>query len=123
MKEYDGLWLKKLAETLPPCGTPAETARAELTAFFAGRGVSFRLAVDKSLGEGYRVRREGERWTVTGGDTGVLYGAYDLISALITGESADGMASSPRYPLRMLNGRGVDVHVVQAEHVDMRACQ
>ena len=33
MKEYDGLWLKKLAETLPPCGTSAETARAELTAF------------------------------------------------------------------------------------------
>ena len=48
MKEYDGLWLKKLAETLPPCGTPAETARAELTAFFAGRGESFGLAVDGS---------------------------------------------------------------------------
>ncbi len=104
MKEYDGLWLKKLAETLPPCGTPAETARAELTAFFAGRGESFGLAVDESLGESYRVRRAGERWTVTGGDTGVLYGAYDLISALITGGAADGMASSPRYPLRMLNG-------------------
>ena len=104
-KDYDGLWLKRLPAALPPCGTPAETASAELTAFFAGRGAgeTFLLEPDERLGEGCRITKEAGVWHIRGGESGLLYGAYDLIQALLTDRDADGLTSSPRYALRMLN--------------------
>ena len=105
MNGFDGLWLKKLQRTLPPCETPAETAKAELSAFFADRGLgeTFALAEDEALGEGYRVCWEGACCRVAGGHTGLLYGAYDVILGLLKGEGRQDLASAPQYPLRMLN--------------------
>ncbi len=106
MREYDGLWLKVLAETLPACETPAEAAEAELKAFFGqrGKGERFELAEDAALGDGYSVTCEAGCYHVAGGKSGVLYGAYSLIEALRLGRSGMPLASAPRYPLRMLNG-------------------
>ena len=106
MTGFDGLWLKKLIPTLPVCETPEETAAAELDSFFSGRnrGERFTLTVDDSMGEGYRAVRDGSCCRISGGRIGVLYGAYDVIASLLTGEDRKEIASAPRYPLRMLNG-------------------
>ncbi len=96
-------WLRQLSWTVPEdLSTPAEIARFELE--HALPGVSVSLNEDISLGEGYRVERVPSGWHVTGGSTGLLYGAYALILKHISGEPVtDSFSSAPFYPLRMIN--------------------
>ncbi len=105
MNYYDGLWLKSLTKTLIDCDTPLQAAQAELADFFRRRGAGerFELSVNEALGEGYCVERTEGVYHLSGGNTGILYGAYDLIRELHNGGEAEKLASSPRYPLRMLN--------------------
>ena len=89
-------WLPFLPQDVPAgLATPAETAQFELRQ----AGVSAQLRVDPTLGEGWSV--EGD--TLTGGETGILYGAYRLLMARAAGESLPTGTQQPRYPLRMLN--------------------
>ena len=96
-------WLRSFSPDIPDSLTsPADVARFELD--HAVPGVSVSLEPVPSLGEGYRIRRSGEGWSVSGGDTGLLYGAYALIMCLLSGESLpDSVESAPAYALRMLD--------------------
>lgn len=97
-------WLNRLSADVPASlSTPGELASFELSSFFPN--LSFILETDPVLGEGYRVlRREDGGFSVTGGNTGVLYGAYALIRCALSGNPLpDSMESSPRYALRMIN--------------------
>ena len=61
------------------------------------------FALEPALGEGYRIEKAGDGYTVAGGETGVLYGAYALIRALSCGEALPEGVQRPYYPLRMIN--------------------
>lgn len=98
-------WLPFLKQPVPQeLTTPEDVARFEL----AQAGVSVSLDVVPGMGEGYRISPDGR--TVTGGETGVLYGAYRLLMARATKEVLPKGDQRPRYPLRMLdcwdNARG-----------------
>ena len=89
-------WLPFLPQDVPAgLASPADTARFELEL----AGVSARLSIDPALGDGWRI--EGD--TITGGETGVLYGAYRLLMARAAGEQVPTGLQQPRYPLRMIN--------------------
>ena len=105
MADYNGLWLKSLSHDLCECETPAQTAEAELSAFFTRRslGESFTLIPNPAMGEGYIVRREGRHYQLEGGESGLLYAAYDIILRLLQGRPVDLAEEKPFYPLRMLN--------------------
>ena len=95
-------WLRALADELDGgLATPMDVARAETEAFFGAGKVRF--FKDKALGEGYEISREGDNFTVTGGEKGVLYGAYALLFALVCGRDPVCAAAQPFYPLRMLD--------------------
>ena len=89
-------WLPFLTQDVPAgLASPTDVARFEL----AQAGVRATLNVNPAMGEGYEI--DGD--TVTGGETGVLYGAYRLLMARKAGETLPSGVQQPRYPLRMLN--------------------
>ena len=89
-------WLPFLSQDVPAgLSSPADTARFEL----AQAGVPAQLKIDPSLGDGWEVSGD----TITGGERGVLYGAYRLLMARAAGEALPDGVQRPRYPLRMLN--------------------
>ena len=98
-------WLQKfpsLSSSLPVDCSPSDLARAELEAAFPGR--DFRLTCSPSLGETFVLDRIGATTVLTGGETGLLYGAYALIRHELADDPLpDHFESSPRYPLRMIN--------------------
>ena len=89
-------WLPFLPQDVPAAlTTPADVARFELQQ----AGVAADVRVDPSLGEGWEIAGD----TVTGGETGVLYGAYRLLMARAAGQALPTGVQRPRYPLRMIN--------------------
>ena len=64
-------------------------------------GVCF--AVDRDLGEGYKLEKAGDGFRITGGETGVLYGTYALVRALAAGDPLPEGVQKPFYPLRMID--------------------
>ena len=97
-------WLSRLDADLSFApSSPEEAACAELSA--ALPGTVFRVVTDPSMEEGYRIIREKDGgYTVTGGKTGVLYGAYALVRLALTGSPLpESIVSAPKYPLRMIN--------------------
>ena len=83
--------------------SPEDLAHYELSAALPGH--SFHIVTTPDLGEGYSILRESDgSYTVSGGQTGVLYGAYALIRLALSGESLPAsLSSAPRYSLRMIN--------------------
>ena len=96
-------WLRQLSCFVPDrLFSPSEVARFELD--HALPGVSVSLVPDPDLGEGYCLTRTSCGWSVRGGKTGLLYGAYALILKTLSGQSVpDSFSSAPFYPLRMVN--------------------
>ncbi|MBR1683589.1 MAG: alpha-glucuronidase [Clostridia bacterium] len=95
--QFSPLWLRSFSETLPESvETPLDVARAELAHF---PEIKDTLILDPALGESF-MYADG---TIRGGETGVLYGAYQRIFAhLLHGELVPG-TQSPDFSLRMLN--------------------
>ena len=83
--------------------TPCDVAAFELEQFFSDRADRAVLHTEPAMGEAWRLTRSEEGYTVTGGKTGVLYGAYALISALRSGTPLPEGTRSPLYALRMLD--------------------
>ncbi len=105
MKQTCLTWLPFLPETCET-QTPVQTARAELDQGLKqmNSGMQIRLAVQPEMGDSFRVEGSGEQITLTGGETGVLYGAYRVLMALYTGEKLpENHMQKPQYALRMLN--------------------
>ena len=98
-------WLKNFP--LPPSSLSAETtpsslARMELENAFPGG--DFVLTAAPSMGDSFVVDRTGATTILTGGETGLLYGAYTLIRHNLSWDPLPPhFESSPRYPLRMIN--------------------
>ena len=96
------LWLNRLSSAVPAdIASPVDLARFELES----AGVPVTLTEDPSLGEGYRVEPLPDgSFRLSGGKTGLLYGAYRLITAKLCGENLTApLSSAPKYALRMIN--------------------
>ena len=71
-------WLPFLTEDVPAAlTTPESVARFELKQALPriAPDMSVTLCRDDSMGEGFRVCRQGNTITITGGEVGLLYGA------------------------------------------------
>ena len=98
------LWLGKLSKTPPvTLKTPAETARFELESFFPH--TPFDLYEQTDMGDAYQIVPGNDGFfSITGGSTGLLYGAYRLIMDTLCGKALSGtVTSEPKYSLRMIN--------------------
>lgn len=98
------LWLKQLKQEIPArLRTPEELARFELRHALPGRRVT--LCRVEDLGEGYRLEPLPDGSVrLSGGPSGLLYGAYRLILDHLCGaELSSPVVSEPRYALRMIN--------------------
>ena len=92
------LWLPLVEDdSLAAAASPEDVARAEL----AHAGIPATLRIVPELGESWSL--SGDGLTITGGATGVLYGAYRLLMARAAGEALPQGAQRPRYALRLLN--------------------
>ena len=98
MNGYSLTWLPFLKEDVQT-GTPAQTAEAELRL----AGEAAQIAVDPAMGDAWRLEDTAEGMRITGGETGVLYGAYALMMARRAGEALPLGDQSPQWPLRMIN--------------------
>ena len=80
-------WLCRLNDPAPAdLRTPADIAAWELQHNWPE--FCPRLEVDPALGDGYRFSRQGGTPVLTGGHTGILYGAYRLLFDHLTGINA-----------------------------------
>ena len=96
------LWLNRLAPSVPASlSSPAGLARFELDQ----AGVAADLKEDPSMGDAYRIEQDQEgSFLLTGGQSGLLYAAYRLVTARKSGEQFSlPFASAPKYALRMIN--------------------
>ena len=90
------------------CEIPADIASSyELACYelkHAFPDIPWIVRLSPEMGDAYRVCRENGQWTVSGGETGVLYGAYEMIRKKYSGQQAPFAAeSAPAYSLRMIN--------------------
>ena len=79
--------------------TPRDIAAWELTA----AGMTCEITVEVSLGESYCLDKTSRTMCLTGGETGVLYGAYALLRGALLGEDCPDGLQRPVHTLRMLN--------------------
>ena len=95
-------WLPFLDADIPVrCDTPAKVAEYELNLGCAALQIPApALAVDPALGDGYSI----SDGAITGGETGVLYGAYAFLAGKAAGEPLPEGPQRPFWALRMLNG-------------------
>ena len=95
-------WLGKFTDCLPENISSAyEAAEAELK--YACPDTVVNLAVDKAMNESFSISGDKKNCTITGGETGILYGAYRFIEMLKTGAEFRELHEAPKYPLRMIN--------------------
>ena len=97
-------WLSRLQNDLDFVpSSPKELAAYELS--HALPDIPCRIETDPTMDEGYSISHNPDgTYLITGGTTGVLYGAYALICRVLCGESLpDEFRSSPQYALRMIN--------------------
>lgn len=98
-------WLPFLNADVPQTyDTPARTAAYELQLGCKTLGIPApSLEISPDMGEGYAISESDGQTTITGGETGVLYGTYAFLTARAAGEQPPSGAQSPFYALRMLN--------------------
>ena len=98
-------WLPcEMPEELENCKTPREAAAVELKAAAARFGaVAPELVERPEMGESYALREKSGIALIEGGERGLLYGAYDWIEALASGEAMPTGEQKPFYGLRMIN--------------------
>ncbi len=90
------LWLQSFSNEMPLLNSPEEVARWELSQF---HDASFSVCLRPEMGDGFEI--DGD--IITGGPTGVLYGAYTALFSSLTGKKHLKMRSEPAYRLRMLD--------------------
>lgn len=101
---YSLTWLPFLGGEPPIARCAEEAARAELERGLAESDPAVSLCLDDTLGQGYRVERASDGYTISGGaDGGLLYGVYRLLAALRAGVEPTLGLNQPAYSLRMLN--------------------
>ena len=98
-------WLPYLNADVPEtCATPRQVAEYELSTGCTALGVEMPELIEApEQGEGYAIGEHAGRATITGGATGILYGAYAWLEAQAAGEAVPSGAQKPFYGLRMIN--------------------
>ena len=95
-------WLSKLSCPVPEgLRMPEDLARFELDRALPDCRIS--LSVTPDMGDAWKLSEAADGWILTGGGTGVLYGAYRMILDTLSGETLRPCDSAPRYALRMIN--------------------
>ena len=97
-------WLSKLNIDLSAApSSPEELARTVLAS--VSPDYRCRIETVPAPEESFRIRKDPDgSFTVSGGGTGVLYGAFALIRSVFSRKKLpDSLESAPRYPLRMIN--------------------
>ena len=96
-------WLHQCPGEIPKgMGSPCEMAKYELDNTFPE--TEWTICVVPEMKDGYRIDQDDGRWVLSGGETGVLYGAYAMIRKYYSGQQVPvQMESLPRYGLRMIN--------------------
>ena len=92
-------WFSKfppLPEDFSGIEKPSDLARWELSRWMPPAG--FNLEADPEMGDSFRIHGN----TITGGETGLLYGAYALLRHMQGGADLPS-ESCPKYALRMIN--------------------
>ncbi|MBQ9195971.1 MAG: alpha-glucuronidase [Clostridia bacterium] len=93
-------WLREQRAPIPEAlKTPLETAAYEARQI----ADNVRFAFKPGMGEGYALEQTGNGYCVTGGETGVLYGAHALARALLLKERLPQGVCQPHYALRMVD--------------------
>ncbi len=98
-------WLPFLTEDIPAHLTaPADVARFELQQALPrlAPGFTAELSV-QGEGDHYAIAAHEQHYEITGGECGVLYGAYALLTALASGQPLPCGPQQPSYGLRMIN--------------------
>ena len=98
------LWLRQLKQDIPAdLNTPYALARFELES--AMPGIPVELCERAAMGDAYIIEPlDGNSFRISGGSTGLLYGAYRLITDRLCGISvSSSVSSAPKYALRMIN--------------------
>ena len=107
MHHHFRYWLPFLPEGVPAeLTTPAEVARFELAQALPriAPEVTVDIILDEAMDEAFRIQRADDAVIITGGQRGVLYGAYRLMMNLAAGEKLPrSHFQQPRYALRMVN--------------------
>ena len=105
MSDICRTWLPYLpGDVTADCAGCADVAAFELALGCPRLGVATpELRPDPALGEGYHIFSEDGKTVVTGGETGVLYGAYAYMEALAAHEALPEGIQAPFYALRMLD--------------------
>ncbi len=99
-------WLPFLSEDIPATlTTPEQIARFELDQALPklAPGKTAEVTIVDSMEEGYTIQQNGDVLSITGGEVGVLYGAYALLMNLAAGHPQPEGTQQPRYGMRMLN--------------------
>jgi len=82
--------------------SPSALASHELSQTFPEK--SFRLSVSPVMGDAFTLDVTDEGVSISGGETGLLYGAYHYLRAVLSGTPLSAHTeSAPAYPLRMIN--------------------
>ena len=106
MRDAFHYWLPFLTKDVPAeLTTPVDVARFELDQALpvVAPGLTVNLCPNGE-GEAFTLHRDGDVVTISGGDVGVLYGAYRTLMALHCGEKLPtDNTQQPKYALRMIN--------------------
>ncbi len=96
-------WLKSLGAPLPESlANPEEIARFELE--HALKQYTCSIRIQEGMGDSWQMERNDTRIRLTGGHTGILYGAYAVIFRCIREHTLpESWSSHPAYSLRMIN--------------------
>ena len=87
-------WLHNCAGEIPKeIRSAYDLACFELNSAFPD--IQWHIRLDPEMGDAYRVYPENGRWTVSGGETGILYGAYSMIRKKDSGQPAPFTAEYP----------------------------
>ena len=105
MGEMHRAWLPFLDGDVPAdCVSCFDVAAFELGLGCGGLKAPMpELRPDEAMGEAYRIFDEVGKTVVSGGATGILYGAYACLEALASGDALPVGVQRPFYRLRMLN--------------------
>lgn len=97
-------WLAYLPGEAPSATTSMELAREELRQGLRQlrRAETVDVIAD-GQGQAYAISKTDTGYVINGGEPGVLYGAYALLSALSRGEQPPEGLREPHFPLRILN--------------------
>ncbi len=102
--QFTNAWLPFLPKEAPKAANAPDAARLELESGLKALKSDIKATVLPSgSGEGYSVKESRSGYEITGGETGVLYGAYELLEAAACGRKPQTGDFSPRYNIRMLN--------------------